>query len=574
MNTSNPFSKGARPTGRFYFAFGVMLMILLARLFYLQVIMGEHYQGLSSRNHIRIVTRPAPRGFIFDRSGNILADNYPVFSVALIPAEFDSTQTKLVAELLRLDPDTITARVNRASSQPYKPFSLVSNLNVVQISSLAENLYRIGGVLTGVVPRRRYPMGNIFAHLVGYVGEAEGSTRYAGELVGRSGLEMSLDEILSGEPGFRSEIVDAMGRIVDEFKGGSETDPVPGKELVLTIDANLTGIVDSLLTRQGLPGAAVILNYETGELLCVASWPAFNPNHFVEGLSLDAWNRLRDDPRKPMMGRAWSAVYPPASTYKIITAAYLLENNYVDKDYLPEPCYGSYELGGTTFRCWCSHGRVNIVEALAQSCDVYFYRTIQLGDMDEFAEFARLFGLGSVSPLNFPGESRGLVPDTKTMDEMYGSGGWGLGNLVNMSIGQGELLVTPLQMALVTGIIASDCRMPEPVILAEDVGNDRAFVDLELSPETIEILKEGMRRAVLDSRGTLHSAMSRSPLDFYGKSGTAESPSGTHSWFIGFLEEPEPLAISLIIEGGGSGGTVAAPLAETILRLYLLEDCI
>ncbi len=560
-----------RPYIGFAILFTAMLAVLSARLFHLQIARGDFYRGMSTRNHIRIISKPAPRGLIFDRNGEVLADNVPVFVVSIVPYEFDSADVQVVSDLLGMPADTLLARIGRGSSRPYRPQRVSRGLSVEEISPLAENLYRIGGVVVDVVPQRRYPCGPDFCHVIGYVGLSTESGSGEGTTTGRAGLELSLDGILSGTPGYRREVVDAVGRKVAEFgQEGGEADPVPGRAINLTIDAGLQRTAVAALSSENAPGAAVVLDYETGEILCLASTPVFDLQAMSDGMTRAAWDSLCSDPGRPFLSRAWGARYPPGSVFKLVTALYLLDNDLVTPSYMPDPCYGSYRLGGNDFGCWTAHGRVALVEAVAQSCDVYFYRTIQMGSLDGLAGFARLFGLGSPVLDFLPGESSGLVPDTRTLDSLYGEEGWGLGNLLNISIGQGELLVTPLQMAVVTGIIASEGRMPGITLVREVEPGQPPGSGLSLEPGDIETVVEGMKEAVYGRQGTLR-ALSSLPFEFFGKSGTAESPAGDHAWVVGFTREPRPLAIAVVVEHGGHGGAVAAPVVSRILVPFLEE---
>jgi penicillin-binding protein 2 len=227
-------------------------------------------------------------------------------------------------------------------------------------------------------------------------------------------------------------------------------------------------------------------------------------------------------------------------------------------------------LGGNDFGCWSVHGRLGIVDAISQSCDVFFYRTIQRGSLDGLAAYAKGFGLGSPLLSILPGENGGLVPDRMLLDSLYGPGGWGLGNLLNVAIGQGELLVTPLQMAVMTGVFASSGDMPGLRLVREIPASEAPWRDLALSAGTVETVVEGMREAVYSGSGTLGS-LSTLPWEFFGKSGTAESPAGDHAWVVGFIREPRTLAIAVVIEHGGHGGAVAAPVVSRILTGYLGE---
>lgn len=554
----------------FVIVFLLLFLGLAVRLFYLQSIRGDYYRSISTSNHIRVIYRPAPRGIISDRNGEIIVDNVPSFVLAAVPSEFDTTDTDEVAALAGIPADSLTARLGRASSRPYRPFVVVDDMDVVEIGPIAENLHRFGGLIIDVVPRRRYHHGAPFCHLVGYVGESEEDGSFEGEINGRAGLEGELDYLLAGQPGYTRQVVDAMGRVVSEFEGAGEVAPVPGHDLNLTIDARLQDLTCAILDEETAPGAAVVLDYTTGEILCLASSPGFDPQAMSDGISTAGWREISQNPERPMFSRAWAARYPPGSIFKLVSAAYLLQSGFITPDYRPDPCYGSYNLGGNDFGCWSVHGRLDVVDALARSCDVFFYRTIQFGSMDGLAEFSREFGLGARLLEILPGESRGLVPDRLLMDSLYGPGGWGLGNLLNVSIGQGELLVTPLQMAVMTGVFASGGEMPGLRLVREIPAAGAPWHELELSAGTVSTVVEGMREAVDSDAGTL-SSLSSMPWEFFGKSGTAESSAGDHAWVVGFIREPEPLAIAVVVEHGGHGGAVAAPIVYRILAGYLGE---
>ncbi len=566
-----PAGAAGRPVAGFYVIFLLLFLGIAARLFYLQSIRGEYYRSISTSNHIRVIYRPAPRGIIRDRNGIVIVDNVPSFMVAAVPSEFDTTDTPEIAALIGIRADSLSAALTAASANPYRPFVIMDDMDVEQVSPIAENLHRFGGLLIDVVPRRRYHDGEAFCHLLGYVGSSDEGGSFEGEVVGISGLEGELDYFLAGGAGYRRQVVDAVGRVVSEFEGEGEVAPVPGHDLVLTIDARLQVLTCAILDEETAPGAAVVIDYATGEILCLASSPGFDPQSMTDGISTAGWTEISQNPERPMFSRAWAARYPPGSIFKLISAAYLLESGLITPDFRPDPCYGSYHLGGNDFGCWSVHGRLGIVDAISQSCDVFFYRTIQRGSLDGLAAYARGFGLGSPLLSILPGESGGLVPDRMLLDSLYGPGGWGLGNLLNVAIGQGELLVTPLQMAVMTGVFASSGDMPGLRLVREIPASEAPWRELALSPGTVETVVEGMREAVYSGSGTLGS-LSTLPWEFFGKSGTAESSAGDHAWVVGFIREPRTLAIAVVIEHGGHGGAVAAPVVSRILTGFLGED--
>ncbi len=565
------FSRSGWPWKTYIAVLTLGMAVILAHLVYLQVIRGDYYARLSESNHIRVIERPAPRGVILDRAGRVLADSRTVFMVSVVPAEFDPADTGLLGSLLGLEDAEVASAIERASqSSPYIPFAIKTGLTVEEVAGLADNIHRLGGVILDAVPQRRYRMGRAFCHLLGYVGPSQ-DLAGRGRTVGRAGLEEVFDSQLTGAPGYRREIVDAYGRIVEEFGNPEDRLPVPGDSLRLAADAVLQQLAADRLEQTGHPGAMVVLNWRTGDALCIASEPTFPPNRLNRGISASGWDSLAGSAEKPLLSRAWAASYPPASTFKLVTAAYLLESGLMDADYLPDPCYGSYHLGGTDFGCWTSHGRLEVVDALAYSCNIFFYQAVQLGTVDGLAEFARSMGLGREVTGLLPGERSGLVPDAEELNRRYGPDGWGRGNLLNLAVGQGELLATPLQVAMLAGRIAGGGGMPPVriVMSADTALAGPMFPDSALAGSTMEILESGMRRAVADPEGTLHGAMGRLPWEVYAKSGTAEVPGEPHSWVMGFVREPRPLAFAVVVENAGTGGGSAARVASEVLAEYL-----
>jgi len=546
----------------------VLFMILGVRLFYLQISKGDYYRGLSSQNHIRVITKPAPRGLISDRNGIVLADSRPSFIVTAVPSEFNSSNTGRVASLLNMTEERLIEILSEASSVPHRPVVLRESMNVEDISSIAENIYRTPGILIDVAPLRRYHRSEDFCHVIGYVGLTDDPESFRGEITGRTGIELALNSTLQGSPGLQREVVDAMGRVVEEYMGTETEDPVPGNNVILTIDAELQRLAMEQLAETGLPGAVVIMDYKNGDILCAASFPTFDSNMFSRGITQDEWNALLQNPLNPLYCRTWTAAYPPASTFKIITAYWLIAEGLIDENTMPAPCYGSLTLGDTEFGCWASHGRLNIIQALAQSCDVFFYRTVQLGSLDGLAEYAEYFGLGSYLSDVIADERKGLVPDSEYLNSVYGSDGWGQGNLLNVSIGQGELLATPLQMAAMTGIIASRGLMPLPRIDMQREQREPLFPAEVCNDAAFDVVIEGMLQTVISRKGTLRTVFLDFPWDFWGKTGTAECTGENHAIVIGFTREPLPLAICVIIEHGEHGASVAGPVLRDILQSY------
>ncbi len=543
-------------------------LLLVSKLIELQMVKGDYYRELSSKNHIRLIAKPAPRGIIRDRNGVVLADNAPAFTVSLVSVEFDSTNTMLLSDLLKMDIVELNSRLAAANNTPFRSTEIISGLTVQEAGRVADNLYRLGGVSVDVVPRRRYSFGTSFCHLIGYVGLADSTRVFEGELSGRTGLERILNDRLTGEYGLIREVVDAHGRVVEKFEEG-DIEPSPGENITLTLDSRLQLVSDSLIRATGHQGAVVALNYETGEILVLSSVPGYDTNLFIGGISIKNWEAILNDPGKPLLNRSWATPYPPGSTYKIVSAAWLLEAGIVTENTMPDPCYRTFHFAGSDFRCWGTHGRQNIVGALTQSCDTYFYRTSMLGDMDEMAEFSRGYGMGAPVTDILPGEASGALPTRELLNTVFGQGGWGLGNLMIASIGQGEVLATPIQMAVTAAIIASGGSLPQLSVLKTDSYNDGNW-NPGTSENTYRIIRQGMKLAVSSSVGTVHRSMGYLPVQVFAKSGTAENGDNEdHAWVNGYIQEPAPIAFAVIIENGGSGGSVAGPVAAGLIEAIL-----
>jgi penicillin-binding protein 2 len=552
-----------------FMAIVLILFVLLGiRLFYLQVVKGDYYRGLASQNHIRVVSKAAPRGLISDRNGVVLADSRPSFIVVAVPSEFESANTTQVASLLGITEESLENILTEASSVPHRPVVLRESMSVEEVSAIAEHIYRIPGILIDVTPLRRYHRPEDFCHIIGYVGLADDPESFRGEITGRTGIERSLNDVLQGSPGLHREVVDAMGRVVEEYRGTASEDPVPGRNIVLTIDAELQRTAQEDIEKTGFPGAAVVIDYTSGDILCAASSPSFDTNMFARGITQSEWDTLLQNPDNPLYCRAWTASYPPASTFKIVTAYWLITEGLIDENTMPAPCYGSLTLGDTEFGCWTAHGRLNIIQALARSCDVFFYRTAQLGNLDDLAAWAREFGLGLELTEVLMDERAGTVPDSDYLNRTYGPGGWGLGNLLNVSIGQGELLCTPLQMAFMTGVIASRGQMPLPRLVLDTEPGEPFFPPEKCDDHAFDVVTEGMLQTVISRRGTLYGSFAGFQWDFWGKTGTAECTGENHAIVVGFTREPEPLVICVLLEHGGHGGSVAGPVARDILTSY------
>jgi penicillin-binding protein 2 len=461
--------------------------------------------------------------------------------------------------------------------------TVVRHADPKQIARVEEHRALLPDVQLEVEPRRRYRFGPLAAHLLGYVGEVrdnetlgEGALAvYApGDMIGRAGVEALAEEQLRGRHGRKVVEVNAAGHIVGALEEGT-VPCVPGVHLYLTISQPLQSELEHLLA--GSAGAGVVVEVATGDVLAAASSPAFDPNEFTGGISADRWSALNDDPKHPLYNRIFQGTYPPGSTYKLVTAAAALEHKRITFHTWLKPCVGGYRLGNRVFKCWKleGHGPLDLMGAIVNSCDVYFYQVGQMLTIDELAETARRFGMGARSGIELAGEVAGLVPTSAYYDQKLGKNGWGEGVMLNNAIGQGELLATPLQMARMYAAIGGDGYLYRPnIILArENVYGVREVRQVRRSAEPIcapavhAFLQEAMRQVVSGGTGTLAKVEG---VEVAGKTGTAQNPhGGDHAWFVAYAPADRPeVAVALIVENAGHGGSVAAPIVSKLLTTY------
>jgi penicillin-binding protein 2 len=570
-----------------YFLFACAC-VLLIRLFALQVIQYDYYKQYAENNQLQRERIIAPRGLIEDSRGDILVDNVPRFEIT-IPWEREAgmlRRMRTVVGYFSLDSTAVLANFETWKKRNAGlPFPVITNANKIVISAVRENgdLFPKLRVLTK--GRRRYRYDSMAAHLLGFVGQvtdeelADARKRgyEPGDMIGKIGLEGVYDADLRGVDGQRVVEVNATGAVMGEIKD-LLTPPVPGKTLRLTIRADLQAVLEQLLSKS-LAASAVVMNVHDGAILAAASLPQFDPNHFTIGIQQSEWDELFTSDRKPLFNRILQASYPPGSTLKPITAAAALENHIVAQDRILTCCTGAYRFGNRIFHCWKAegHGCLSMYGAIVQSCDSYFYRIGESIDIDELAAMARNFGLGGKTGIDLSGETPGLVPDRAYYDRRYGKRGWTQGYVLNNVIGQGELLVTVLQMCRVSAAIANGGYLVTPHLVAS-IGGEAVPASAPeqirgITPHTVTFLQRALTGAVEDAQGTAHSSRTAA-IRFAGKTGTAQNPHGEdHAWFISYApaESPE-IAMAIIVENAGHGATAAAPIARDFYLKYFFPD--
>ncbi len=562
------------------------VLLLIGRLFQMQVLGAEEYTAKADENRIRPERLTALRGRIYDRTGLILADSRPSFSVSVIPYQIkrDPEVLNRLGALIDVEPEELRERVRRGYSRPYEPRVVVRDVDIRTVSIVEERTRELPGVLIASEPVRRYPQGERFAHLLGYLGEVSerelreaatsGSGLGAGSRVGRTGLEKQYDRRLRGKDGVRYVQEDARGRTLGTLR---ESAPVPGEDLRLTVDGSLQALSESLL-KNYMAGAVVALDPRTGDILVLSSWPSFDPNLFAVSVSSADWDSLTGHKQHPLLNRTTQAAYPPGSVFKLITSLTGLMEGLVKPETRLLPCLGSYRFGRRVFRCWKEegHGSLPLRDALARSCDVYYYQIGSNMDLDRFSGVAGDFGFGKKTGVDLPTERSGLVPSKKYMNDRYGRSGWGPGFKLNHSIGQGEILTTPLQIARYFGAIATG-SIVRPRLLKESIDPDGNRIDgpesvaraVSYTADLLDPVRLGIIEVVEGLRGTGGAA--RVPgIRVAGKTGTAQNPHGLeHAWFVAYApaEQPE-IVVCVFLEQAGHGGSEAAPIAGDLLRLY------
>lgn len=576
------------------------VLVLLLRLSYLQVIRGGEYRELSINNSIRLQALDAPRGVIYDRNGSLLVDNRPSFdlSIQLKDAKPLSRTVDRLAGYLDVPPDGLMEKIREAGPAAWlKPVQLERDIDRDTLASIEAKRYELPGIDVGVRLLRYYIDERMAAHLLGYLGEISptelAKSRYrgarGGDLVGKFGVERSVNDLLMGKRGGRQVQVNVNGQVVRVI----QTVPAqPGNNLILTIDRNLQKKAESLL--EGEAGAVVTMDVTNGEILAFASSPSFNQNDFITGMSRETWTELNTNPNRPLENKVIQGTYPPASTYKIITAAAGLEEGVIT----PEEtifCPGHYRFGNRTYRCWrrWGHGKVDIVKAIAQSCDVYFYQVGQRLGIDRLAWYAKAFGLGMRTGIELDNEKGGLIPTAAWKLRRFGEP-WQPGETLSIAIGQGFNLVTPLQMAVLTAAVANGGDRYRPHIIRQVVSPDQQVIRefrpeitgrLPISQRTLEWVRKGLWEVVNGERGTARIAKLKD-VAISGKTGTAQVVSREkiednpdaenirhfkdHAWFVAYAPSDAPrIAISVIVEHGEHGSSAASPIARELVRTYL-----
>jgi len=560
----------------------VMTALLLggigSRLGYLQLVQGERNRQLAENNRIRILPKPPVRGNILDRNGKILADSrlsYSVFIWPLAKAEpnWDNT-VKRLAEILEIPATEITRRVEEVPVNSPSLVRIARGLTPEQVTAIEEYNYKLTGVELDIEPVRDYPNGEVAAHILGYTGEITGEELAAdqsdeyrlGDIIGRMGAEAAFEKQLRGEWGGQQVEVNGAGRIIRIL---GEKSAKSGGNVTLTLDLELQKAAEAALGER--IGAIVALDPNTGGVLAMASRPTFNPNIFSSRITPETWKKLQAKDN-PFVNRALRG-FPPASTFKIVTATAGMESG----KYPPNTVLNTYaylNVAGVRFGEWnrAGFGPMGYVQAMAWSSNTFFGQIGRGVGGEVLIDWARRYGFGTETTLELPAETSGLIADAAWKQERF-DWGWSAGDTVNMSIGQGFTLATPLQVAVMFAVPANGGYRVNPHLLNTEGNKEQWQVSMNLKPSTVKILRQGLRAVVAGGTGTAVRVPNLPPAA--GKSGTAEAPPGkSHAWFGAFApyDNPEIVVVAFAEHSGGGGGSVAAPMVRQVLETYFNSD--
>ena len=559
------------------------ILTLLSRYFYLQVIEHERYSSKSQVNSIRAQATYAPRGLILDRNGVVLVENYPTYILTVTPYELKNkeTQFQIISDITEISIDELSRRYKKYYQGRFLPTIIAKNLTFAEISQIEERRLELSGFQYKRFDERLYNDNLKDAHFLGYLRELDReSLSYldksqlyrAGELIGWQGLEKQYESQLRYSKGIEYIEVDTYGREINTINDNN-IPAYPGKNLVLSIDSKLQQFSKNLLIDQR--GVILVSNVNTGDILSMVSNPSYNLDIYRGETTGSDWNDLLSDEGKPIINRNIAGLYPPGSSFKIITAFNLIEDGLLD----PEDslmCTGSYTPPGSsnTFNCWKEdgHGLVNLNKAIAQSCNVYFYETVQLIKLSDWTKTAKIFGFEKKTDIDLPNELIGQIPDKEFFTNTYGRWGWSeRGVLLNLTLGQGDILVTPLQSLRYINHIASKGRTAKLKLNADK--KVEYYDDIILSEQTWDRVIDGLYDVVNAASGSGWRAK-QSDVKLYGKTSTAENPHGEpHAWFNGFFDfEGQTYSLVVLVENGGGGGAVASPIAGEIVKFFTNEQ--
>lgn len=561
---------------------GALVLSLMGAFFNAQVLQHDRYKLQSQENRLRALPLPAPRGIIYDRSGNIIAENLPGYAVSILPVNVDSLKSSLqhLSSVITLTPEQVDAAVRRFRRDPNRPTLIISDASMSVVSVLEEHRINFPRLIIQSVPKRFYPDGPAVASFVGYTGEVTdadlNSPAYQGykpgQLVGKGGIEKEYEKVLRGREGVRYDEVDARGRQVRQATPRLDLNPEPAPPLYTNIDLDLQRYVAGVF-GDSLVGGAIAIDPRDGGVLALYSAPSYDVNKFTGGIPADYWKTLLSDERRPLVNKVTQGRYPPGSTFKLATAVTGLEDGVVTLDeHMAEPCTGGFQYGNRYFKCWDKkgHGSISLARAIEVSCDVYFYQLgLKIGLSKMIAGGVSL-DMREKTGIDLPDEKRALFPyAVDYYNKTYGARGWSNAVTLNLSIGQGENSQTVVNMAKFYTALATDGNAATPEIVKQTPTKTRIF---KLNQQQMDGLRTALAGVV--GQGTATSARIEGIM-LAGKTGTAQTGKRVngvelnHAWFVGFAPADKPtIVVAVMLEYGGHGGR-AAHVASSIISHYL-----
>jgi len=550
--------------------------ILFFRFYHLQIYQHSKYETKAGNNSVRKISLHAPRGIIYDRNGIPIVDNRQIYDLSVIP--FDVTNQfdyRMVSKRTGVSSIELKEKIakGKKSFHRFRPIPIKRHINFETRSHLEENKLSLPGTIFSEFPARTYPVKAKLTHVLGYlravtelsVSIPNQELDYKlGDVFGFSGIERIYESILRGRDGTEFRLVDIYGIDHGVYQDNPGLQPTPGKALNLSIDSELQALIEDLF--RGKKGAAICMMPQSGEVLAFVSAPDYDLNSFAGPVPIELWERWNTDPERPLLNRGIQGLYPPGSTFKLIGAALAKEESIVDKNWTVN-CNGVYHLGDRDFHCWnnAGHGIVNMDKAIFQSCNIYFYHLIQKLSFNNWKAMAENFGFGATTGIDLLGEKGGLVPGKKYMNKKYGRYGWATGNLLTFIIGQGDILVTPIQVAQIMSIIATRGNTKTPHLLVDSPSEN---IIVSLKSTTWDFLQQATWNVVNHEDGTGKAAKVLGG-EVHGKTGTAQNPHGeNHSWFAGYLvKDGVPiLSLAILVEHGGKGSVEAALISHKIFK--------
>jgi len=581
--------------------FGAVLVLYLFAFWYLQIVKVDYYRRLSDNNRLRRVTIMPLRGVITDAEHRVLANNRVAFNVRLDREKVTDMKTFFprLAGILEMPESTLRDRIARYRGRPvFEPVVLKEDVDLAEAAYIESRRLELRGLSVEVESRRNYLYGPLAAHALGYVGEVsedqiktDPSGEYElGEIVGKDGVERQYDEDLKGDKGWKQVVVNSLGREIQEIEAGRKPDP--GRALRLSLDLDLQRALEAAYADEA--GSAVFLDPASGAILAIISRPAYDPNVFAHRFSQDIWGGLVNDPRRPLQNRVSMSKFAPGSVFKIVMSIAALEDG-IATPARGDHCTGTWRFGEKVYQCWAvrkgGHGYLTMREAIIQSCNIYFYHLGNDMGIDRISKWAHRFGFGEPTGVDLPHEESGTVPDpdwkrrTVLRDPI-----WHPGETISVSIGQGAIEVTPIQMAMFAAAIGNGGTLYRPHLLLsrevregieEDERQDYVIRRVELRPRTLEVIRDAMW-GVVNEDGTGGRAKIAG-RDICAKTGTAQvfrasrdidadklpKDKRDHAWFVGFAPKDNPrIAWAVFVQNGGHGGTTAAPIARAVLERF------